>query len=154
MFGTLNDAQIEKLLTDNYIGRIGCHANGRTYIVPISYAYHRDCVYAHTYEGLKMEMMRENPKVCFEVENLNDLANWQTVIAWGDFKELTDVDEKQFAIQKLMQRNLPKITSETVKLSNQWPFVPEDISEVDGVIFRIHLKEKTGRFEGAATKTK
>lgn len=154
MFGTLNDAQIEKMLSENYIGRIGCHANGKTYIVPISYAYYNNCIYAHTFEGLKIEMMRENPNVCFEVENLNDIANWQSVISWGTFKELKTEDERRFGIEKLVNRVLPKISTQTVKLSSQWPFTPDDLTEVDGIIFRILLKEKTGRFEGAASQTK
>ena len=32
--------------------------------------------------------MRANPFVCFEVEDIDDLANWHSVIAWGVFEEL------------------------------------------------------------------
>ena len=83
MLGILNDAQIEKLLTRCFIGRIGCHAFGRTYVLPVSYAYKDDCIYVHSFDGLKLSMMRQNPNVCFEVENLEDMANWQTVISQG-----------------------------------------------------------------------
>ena len=72
------------------IGRIGCSNGSKTYIVPISYAYDGECVYCHTHEGMKIEYMRRNPNVCFEVDHQHNMANWQSIIAWGVFEELTD----------------------------------------------------------------
>lgn len=45
------------------------------------------------HEGQKLHMMRANPFVCFEVEDIDDLANWHSVIAWGVFEELACEDE-------------------------------------------------------------
>ena len=154
MLGTLNDAQIEKLLTSNFIGRIGCHAFGKTYVLPVSYAYKDDCVYVHAFEGLKLSMMRKNPDVCFEVENLEDMANWQTVISWGTFKELTNEEERSEGLRILTSREFSGAASQTVQLGNLWPFAPADISGIDGIVFRILLSEKTGRFENANPQPK
>lgn len=154
MLGTLNDAQIEKLLTRSFIGRIGSHAFGKTYVLPVSYAYKDDCVYVHSYEGLKLSMMRQNPDVCFEVENLEDMGNWQTVVSWGTFKELTDEEERNEGLRILTSRQFSGITSKTVQLGNLWPFAPDDISHIEGIVFRILLSEKTGRFENADPQSK
>ena len=148
MFGTLDSADIEKILSQNIVGRIGCHANGKTYVVPISYAYDGECVYAHSYEGLKLSMMRKNPAVCFQVDRMEDMADWQSVIAWGTFEELTNEEERNKGLKKLIDRLTPAIASKTVKLSPQWPFPTNDFSSIKGVIFRICLDEKSGRFEG------
>ena len=67
------------------IGRIGCSANGLTYVVPISYAYDNRYIYAHSKEGMKIQMMRLNPMVCFEIDTMDDLENWQSVVVWGRF---------------------------------------------------------------------
>lgn len=147
MQGKLTNHQIEALLRRQIIGRIGCHANGTTYIVPISYAYDGECVYAHTYEGLKIDTMRINPAVCFEVEQMENMANWQTVVAQGQYEELTSAAEKRLAIDKLMRRNFPMQSSSTVKFSKYWPFAPADDEEIKGLFFRIRLTEKWGRFE-------
>lgn len=149
MFGKLNKEQIEKALSENLIGRIGCHANEKTYVVPISYAYDGKCVYGHTYEGLKINMMRQNPHVCFEVDNTENMANWQSVIAWGTFKELKGVKGRNAGLRKLIDRTLPIISSETVKLTSQWPFPPDDVSKIKGIVFKIYLNEKSGRYENA-----
>jgi nitroimidazol reductase NimA-like FMN-containing flavoprotein (pyridoxamine 5'-phosphate oxidase superfamily) len=83
MLGELNERQIEHVLRSEVIGRIGCIAEGRPYVVPITYVYDGTCVYGHSVDGVKMRAMRSEPSVCFEVEHVDNLANWQSVIAWG-----------------------------------------------------------------------
>jgi nitroimidazol reductase NimA-like FMN-containing flavoprotein (pyridoxamine 5'-phosphate oxidase superfamily) len=147
MFGKLNAEEIENVLTNQMIGRIGCTANNTTYIVPVSYAYDEDYVYCHTHKGLKIDMMRNNPNVCFEVDTMENMANWKSVIAWGIFEELTEIDKQKVAIKKLYNRVVPAIPSKTLQLSPQWPFPPDDLEDIQGIIFRIKLDKKSGRFE-------
>lgn len=155
MFGKLNPDQIEEVLNHQVIGRIGCHADDITYIVPVSYVYDGKYIYGHTFEGMKVNMMRKNPKVCFQADKIKDkdMANWQSVIAWGEFEELKQPDERRLALQKLNDRKLPLISSETMHLSTQWPFLPEDADSIKGIVYRIRLKEKTGRFEKSTDST-
>lgn len=153
MFGKLNNAQIEQVIADNFIGRLGCHADGKTYVVPISYAYDGQFIYARTFEGLKISMMRKNPKVCFQIDEMENMANWKSVVTWGTFEELKDETERNEGLQKLIARMLPEIASETVKISPQWPFPTDDFSKIKGIIFRIRVTEKTGRFEMIDVKT-
>jgi len=67
MLGALNEDQIETLLRELPVGRIGCHADGITYIVPVNYVYDGINVYAHSANGMKIDMMRKNPEVCFRL---------------------------------------------------------------------------------------
>lgn len=91
MLGELDGLQIEDLLMSLPVGRIGCHAEGITYIVPINYVYENDTIYAHSKKGMKMDIMRKNPDVCFQVDAIDDLLNWESVIAWGKFEEIIDM---------------------------------------------------------------
>ena len=147
MLGKLTDTETEEILKRQVVGRIGCHADGVTYVVPISYAYDGKDVYVHTYEGMKLKMMRENPHVCFETDTMKDMANWQSVVAWGKFEELTESGERNKALQILLDRKLPLLSSITTHLSKDWPFSPDDLSKIEGIVFRIVLKERHGRFE-------
>ena len=140
MLGDLTKSQIEATLRDNVIGRIGCHAYGQTYVVPITYAYDGSYVYAHTTPGMKLHMMRGNPHVCFEIDNMDDLANWQSVIAWGTFEELfgTKAQEAmQFLVEKIEAR-LAGPPGASVHPNSAMERL---------VVFRIKLEQKTGRFE-------
>ncbi len=146
MFEKMNTAEIEQLLQQQLVGRIGCHVDGLTYVVPVSYAYDGNYIYCHALEGMKVNMMRKNPDVCFEVDNTKNLANWQSVIAWGSFEELPRGTDRTKAIKMLRERKLPILSSQTMHLGSQWPFVSAD-DRIEGIIFRICLKEKTGRCE-------
>ncbi|MGZ3859312.1 MAG: pyridoxamine 5'-phosphate oxidase family protein [Flavisolibacter sp.] len=147
MLGTLQPTEIEELLRSGMVGRIGCHADGETYVVPISYAYDGQYIYCHTQEGKKAHMMRKNPKVCFQVEVMKDMANWKSVIVQGRFEELTGKADRDIAMQALVNRYLPVISSVTTHLGKDWPFHSGNLSEIRGLVFRIAADEKTGRFE-------
>lgn len=147
MLGKLTPAEIEKLLSKEVIGRIGCTDGHMVYVVPISYAYDGEYIYCHTHEGQKIAIMRKNPIVCFEVDHLQNMANWQSVIAHGRFEELPAGELRNDALQRLHGRILPLVSSETTHLSKDWPFPSNELGKIEGVTFRIRLEEKTGRFE-------
>lgn len=147
MIGSLTEIQIDELLHREVVGRIGCYAHDIVYIVPISYTYDGKNIYAHTYEGLKMEIMRKNPNVCFEVDDLKIMGNWQSVIAWGKFEELDKKEERNSALKLLLNRPLPLVSSITTHLGKNWPFSSDDLEAIDGIVFRIVLTERTGKFE-------
>ena len=88
--GQLTSGEIESLLRNCLLGRIGCTNGVLIYVVPISYGYDGQYIYCHTHKGLKIDIRRRNPGVCFEVERVQNMANWQTVIAHGVFEELID----------------------------------------------------------------
>lgn len=147
MFKNLDKEQIESVISENIVGRLGCHADGKTYVVPVSYAYDGEYIYVRTFEGLKISMMRKNPNVCFQVDSIEDMADWKSVVAWGTFEELTNEEERNKGLKILISRTLPGISSETMKLSRAWPFPTDDYTKIEGIVFRIRLTEKTGRCE-------
>lgn len=147
MMGELPITQIEELLQNEIVGRIGCHNDGTTYIVPVSYAYDGTYVYVHTFEGMKINFMRQNPMVCFQVDHLQNMGNWQSVIAWGQYEELPEGEERAKAIDVLLKRQLPIVSSVTTHLGSAWPFSSDTAKEIKGIVFRIRLDKKTGRYE-------
>lgn len=149
MFGTLDDKQIEQLLKSQLLGRLGCHVNGLTYVVPLSYAYKDGYIYCHTQEGLKISMLRENNQLCFQVDDATDLANWQSVICWGEFEELTEEDAKRNALVILNKRNFPVTTTQKMRINQEWPFGDTTMEKLKGIFFRIKIKNQTGRYEKA-----
>jgi len=140
MLGELSAHEVERVLRENIIGRIGVHAFGRTYVVPITYVYDGDAIYAHSHDGMKMHMMRENPHVCFEVDRMDGVANWESVIAWGTFEELRG--ERAARAMDMLVRDLePKLEGPPGMSAH-----PRGGEEVH-LVYRIGLEEKTGRFE-------
>ena len=148
MLGSLSTEQVEQLLRDEAIGRIGVHAQGRTYVVPVTYAYEGGCVYAHSTLGRKVRMMRLNPEVCFEVEKVEGLSTWQSVIAWGRYEEL-DGEEAVAGMQLLVARLMPRMTG-SADMPTHGTGPQGQAADTAGhvpILFRIRLGEETGRFE-------
>ena len=144
MLGELTSGEIDGVLRSEAIGRIGCYAFGRPYVVPITYAYDGVAVYGHSREGLKLRMMRSHPTVCFEVERFESPSSWQSVIALGTFSEL-EPPEAEIAMKLLRRRLAPLVASATSA-----PDGPVHASGMPWSVFRILLGERTGRFERPA----
>jgi nitroimidazol reductase NimA-like FMN-containing flavoprotein (pyridoxamine 5'-phosphate oxidase superfamily) len=147
MLGKLNKEQIESLLKQEVTGRIGCHAGGKTYVVPITYVYDGTFIICHTRAGLKVELMRNNPQVCFEIDKMENMTNWESVIIQGVYEEL-EGDTANAAFQKFFTKIKPMLPSSTAHPHEHIEKIrTTDISKTGSVIFRIRIIEKTGRFE-------
>ena len=129
---------MEELLLGGRVGRIGCHAEGRSYVVPIAYAYEDSCVYGHSADGLKVRTMRANPDVCFEVEDVRAMSEWRSVIAWGTYEELWGHEEEEAA--RRLRARFPELTPAASAH-------PDWTARERGIFYRLRLARKTGRFE-------
>jgi len=147
MLGELNEKQIEHVLTTNVIGRIGCYADEKIYVVPVAYLYDDGCILGQTLRGMKTRMLKKNPKCCFEVDSMQDMGNWQSVIAWGTFEEL-EGDEEKRALQKLIRQLMPIMTGQSSQPAEELEQLHKlEALNLKAVVFRIKIGEKTGRFE-------
>jgi uncharacterized protein len=149
MLGELSKDRIESILTGQALGRLACTDGSQPYITPVTYTYDGKYIYGQTNEGKKLKLLRKNPNVCFEVDVMTDMRNWQSVIVYGKFEELNGEDAKN-ARDILFNRVFPLLTSSTIH-----PYEHEvsednkidDSSRVKYVMYRIKIKEITGRFE-------
>lgn len=148
MLGKLDNDQIEGLLYSQNVGRIGCHANDITYVVPVNYAYDGVSIYSHSGAGMKINMLRRNPNVCFQVDVIKDIQDWQSVIVWGRYVEIENMDEKQVAMQLINDTIADFLTSASGHPSHG---ITENASDVNFdhhlVLYKIKISQKTGRFE-------
>jgi nitroimidazol reductase NimA-like FMN-containing flavoprotein (pyridoxamine 5'-phosphate oxidase superfamily) len=147
MLTELTQSEIKEVLATNYIGRIGCRDGDKIYIVPVNYLFEYDQVLFQSYDGQKVAMMRRNPDVCFEVEEIRSFNNWKTVVAWGIFEELTTPEEiasAQSGLSDLMLAKKASITS--APPAEEIPKHPQTPA-TDMVYYRIRLAEFSGRRE-------
>jgi nitroimidazol reductase NimA-like FMN-containing flavoprotein (pyridoxamine 5'-phosphate oxidase superfamily) len=147
MLGELTRDQIESILSSQALGRLACCVNNQPYIVPITYAYDGKYIYGQSNEGKKLEMMRQNPKVCFEVDMMVSMNNWKSVVVNGHFEELSEAEAAK-AREVLFERVFTLQTSSTVH-----PHQHETSSQVDDsnrvkyIMYRIRIDSVSGRYE-------
>jgi len=134
----LDRDEIEEFLRGQRIARLGCHAGGETYVVPVIYAYDGDgrAVVTVTQEGRKVAMLRENPRVCVEVDeyDTDGRGSWRSVIAHGTSEELAG-DEIEAALALLRERFARTAGREAE---------PRPLSP-GVVVLRIRLEDVSGR---------
>lgn len=143
MLGDLTASQIEELLHSEVIARLGCISDGRVYVVPVTYVYDGTYVWGHGMDGAKLRAMRADPHVCVEVEHVDDLSNWRSVIAWGTFEEC-DGANWDAGMALLVERIMPLLTL---------PPHPDMSGLRRGSVYRIRLGVKTGRYERVENTT-
>jgi uncharacterized protein len=130
-----------KLLKRISIGRLACSSENQPYVVPVAYSYEPGCVYVFSTLGKKIKWMRQNPKVCLQVDEIGNLSNWLSVIVMGTYLELC---ETQYPAQREHAREL------LAQFSEWWrtPLAErrEQISDlsVEPVFFRIDIVSMSG----------
>ncbi|MFN8248076.1 MAG: pyridoxamine 5'-phosphate oxidase family protein [Ferruginibacter sp.] len=147
MLGELNETQMNNVLLSQCIGRLACTDGKQPYIVPVTYVFNGKDIYGQTNEGTKLDIMRKNPAVSFQVEMMFNMANWQSVIITGKFVELKG-KEAEKAREYLYNHVMPLMTSSTIHAhEHQVSGKVNDNNRQKAVMYKIVIKKKTGRFE-------
>lgn len=136
MVNTLTLEEIENLLHAARIARLGCVAQGEPYVVPINYDFHDGAIYCHSLPGTKLAALRQNPRACIQVDEIESDLNWRSALAFGNFEEVTEESERREVLARLF-RKYPMMTPV------EWSVV-HDADTDDIVVFRIKIDRMTG----------
>jgi nitroimidazol reductase NimA-like FMN-containing flavoprotein (pyridoxamine 5'-phosphate oxidase superfamily) len=104
---------IENILSKSEVCRIAIMDGDKPYIVPLNYGYYNNAIYVHSAPlGKKIDLLKINNKVCFEIEYLAEIikrelpCDWGTkyrsVIGYGTVEIITDFDEKKKGLDIIM----------------------------------------------------
>lgn len=148
MLGKMNKMQMDHFLLSQAVGRIACTDGEKPYIVPVTYIYDGKDIIGQTKEGKKLDIMRKNPNVCFEVDAVDNMVNWRSVIITGTFTELKGEDADK-AREYLFNHMWPLLTSATIHPHEHGASIAsvDDSNRIKPIMFAIKVKSKTGRFE-------
>ncbi len=132
MIEELDSGEVDAFLRRQLVGRVGCHTEGRTYVVPVIYVWDGECVYVQSVDGRKIRMMRANPEVCFEVDEYEQDGSWRSVIVEGVYEELEGT-RAEAALALLVERFAGRRRGEGASTGRR------------PVAFRIRARTATGR---------
>jgi nitroimidazol reductase NimA-like FMN-containing flavoprotein (pyridoxamine 5'-phosphate oxidase superfamily) len=148
MIGNLTKEQISNMLSSQMIGRIACCDLHKPYIVPIAYAYDGKDIYCQTTEGKKIEFMRKNPNICFQIDFSNNITNWQSIVVYGKFEELSQ-KETETAREFLINKIMPLMTYSKIHAYEHWEAREEyldDSHRLKPIIFKLRIEEISGKY--------
>lgn len=123
-------------------------ADGWPYVVPLNFGYEDGCLILHSATmGKKPAMLKENPKVCFQVaidteviRNETDPSEFsmrfRSVSGFGHARIIDDINEKREALQTLMRHyDGPVEPMPESKLANT-------------LVVKVDIMEMTGKISG------
>lgn len=139
---------MEAVIERAQVCRIGFSENGIPYIVPMNFGYNDNCLYFHcALEGKKLDIISNNPKVCFEMDTDYELekvegdpcgwsAKYRCIIGSGTAIVIKDFQEKLTALNII-----------TEHYGGKWYDFSEKELEAVGII-RIEIDNITGKQAG------
>ena len=137
-FRELTRDECVALLDRHQVGRLAFSQRERLDIEPIHYVHLDGWLYGRTQPGTKLEVLLHNRWVAFEVDEVDALFEWRSVVVKGGLYLLrpagSDVEQERYAQGVAAVRRL----------------VPEAFTAADpiperAVLFRIHVDELSGR---------
>jgi len=140
MISTLSPEESYTLLRGSRVARLGCFDGAGPYVVPVNYVFDGEAIYVHSLPGRKIAAMRENPRVCLQVDEIRGDFEWRSVIAFGAYEELDDLDERAHALSLLLSL-FPHLTPVESLMAS-------DATPPSLVVFRIRVERVTGVREG------
>lgn len=136
---------IEEILERGVVCRIALCDGSWPYIVPMNFAYQDNCLYLHSAaEGRKIEILKKNRNVCFEVETecesvqAEKPCNWsmkyQSVIGFGKANFLEDAGQKTKGLDIIVKKYTGK------------PFTDYDEGMLERLaVIRVDIEKLTGK---------
>ena len=140
-------SEMESLLSEAKVCRLGCNDNGMPYVVPVSFGYREGVIYIHSaHEGRKITLLQKNPACCIEVDECMGVLpdkkpckwemHYRSVICTGRAHFITVPEEKQDGLNCIMHH----YGAET------HPFSEKELLSV--CVIRIDITEMTGKKYG------
>jgi nitroimidazol reductase NimA-like FMN-containing flavoprotein (pyridoxamine 5'-phosphate oxidase superfamily) len=138
---------LDEIMMKAQVCRLAVSYEAMAYIIPMSFGYANRTLYFHSaQEGLKLLVLRENPKACFEVDidtqviSSEKACNWtmryQSVIGFGEVEFIEDMDGKREGMKIIMQH----YTDEMKQIEDAW---------LSGVtLFKLKISTMTGKKSG------
>ena len=136
---------LETILKKATIARLAMVDNGMPYLLPFNFGYADSCIYIHSAPaGKKIEVLNQNPQVCFEVEDevkiIEDeiACKWsclyRSVIGFGSVEFVTEFDEKVRALDIIMQQH---------GAPGKMSFDPKEVEFV--MVLKLNINALTGK---------
>jgi nitroimidazol reductase NimA-like FMN-containing flavoprotein (pyridoxamine 5'-phosphate oxidase superfamily) len=119
----INTGEIIALIDQSKVCRLGLSDGNLPYVVPLNFGYtfqdNTLTLFFHSaHEGKKIDILKNNPRACFEIDTRHELIEAATacgygfafasVIGFGSVEFITDTTEKICALNALMKHQTGK----------------------------------------------
>jgi uncharacterized protein len=106
----LTPSECEEVLARATVGRLACARHDQPYVVPTSVYFDsaEKALYSISTVGQKIDWMRDNPKVCVEVDDISERFHWTTVVVFGRYEEIHESERESPARRRAFELFQPR----------------------------------------------
>jgi len=88
---------IEEIIKQSRVCRLAMVDGDKPYVIPMSFGYDGSLYFHSALEGRKIEVLKKNPQVCFEFDEVTKLVKNKDACEWGmAFKSVIGEGEAVF----------------------------------------------------------
>lgn len=139
----MSAASCLSLLRRQTVGRLAFSFHDRVDITPIHYVYSQRWLFARTAHGAKMTTMQHVPWVAFEVDEIEGVFDWKSVVVHGTVYTMErDGGPNEARLWRTGIKRLERIVPGTGTDDDPVPFRT--------VVFGIHVDSMSGRMSSTA----
>jgi nitroimidazol reductase NimA-like FMN-containing flavoprotein (pyridoxamine 5'-phosphate oxidase superfamily) len=137
-------SEIERIISKAIVCRIAVSDENEPYIIPMCFGFKDGILFFHSaQEGKKIEILKRNNRVCFEMDVDTELVEgekgcdwgikYSSVVGFGKAAFVEDIQEKRNALHILLEQYSNK----------KYEFSEESLSQV--AIIKIQIESLTGK---------
>ncbi len=140
--------EIESIIRKASICRLGLSFNDMPYVVPLNFGYEDNCLYFHSAkEGKKMDILKKNPKICFEFDIDTQIVEDENPCRWSmRFKSVIGIGKAQIIHDLLAKKEALNIIMGHYAGFKTFEFDDEKIDSV--AIIKVDIKKMSGKKSG------
>jgi len=137
-------AVIESIIRQSIVCRLAMCDGDTPYVVPLSFGYQNRALYFHSAtEGKKIDILRRNPKVCFEIDLGPAVKKAETPCRWGmTFRSVIGSGKVHFLASPVEKRRALDILMGHYAHER---FEIPDSKLASVIVFRVDVEEMTGK---------
>jgi len=149
MLKELTLEESKAILNEKGYGLIGCNDGFNTYIYPTNYVFDGQHILCQSMLASKILMMRENKRVCFQVETQSENMYRKSVTVLGQYVELKNVRDRYEAIKRFVEKTMHLSMSEEIEYlqSEKKQISLKEDNLYKPVIYKIYIEEIKGSIE-------
>ncbi|MGD8536508.1 MAG: pyridoxamine 5'-phosphate oxidase family protein, partial [Candidatus Aminicenantes bacterium] len=137
-------AGIERIIKKALVCRVALSDGDSPYVFPVCFGFKDGCLYFHSaQEGRKIDILRRNNKVCFEMDIDTEMIEgeigcewgirYSSVIGFGTASFVEDVEEMKEALSVLLEHYSDK----------KYEFSEKSLKQV--MVIKIQVESLTGK---------
>ena len=136
--------EIEEIINCAKVCRVAMCVDNRPYVVPFSFGYKDNTLFFHSArEGMKVDMLKQNPNVCFEIDIEYEIERTDTACTWNNkYRSVIGFGTASFVEEKAEKKRALDILLNHYS-EKTYEYTDESLDEV--LVIKIEIERKSGK---------